>query len=120
MAATPDDDAAFLAIGAVRWLCATSAADGADVDRAAEMLVAALLDLAAHRRGDFDPRRQRALQLAERVQRAKDAGVPVRELAERFGRSRATIYRLTSLTTSRDSSAVPSPTGIKRRRRSKC
>jgi hypothetical protein len=114
------DDAPNTALGAVRWLCATSTADGADVDRAAKLLVAVLLDLAAYRRGDFDPRRQRTLQLAERVRRAKDAGVPVVELGERFGKSRSQVYRLLSRTTSRDSFAVSSPTATQRRRRSKC
>lgn len=95
--------------GAVRWLCATSVADAADVDRAAALLVAALLDLAAHERGDYDPRRQRTLELAERIQRAKDAGVGIPELAERFGKSEKTIYRLAILKTSRDIQPRESP-----------
>ena len=64
------------------------------LDAAADELVDALLELDSFRRGDRDPRRRRTLSLAQRVARARDAGVTVSHLAERFGKSRPTIYRL--------------------------
>ncbi|MGH7489299.1 MAG: hypothetical protein ACREMY_27405, partial [bacterium] len=64
------------------------------LDEAADELVDALLELDSFRRGDRDPRRRRTLSLAQRVARARDAGVAVLDLVERFGKSRPTIYRL--------------------------
>jgi hypothetical protein len=81
-------------VDAVRWLCDTSDGDKADIDTAASLLWAALLDLEAHRRGFHN---QRRLQLARRVQAAKVGGASIPELMERFGKSRAEVYRLLSL-----------------------
>jgi len=64
------------------------------LDAVADELVDALLELDSFRRGDRDPRRRRSLSLAQRVARARDAGVAVSALVERFGKSRPTIYRL--------------------------
>ena len=64
------------------------------LDEAADDLVDALLELDSFRRGDRDPRRRRTLSLAQRVARARDAGVAGSDLVERFGKSRPTIYRL--------------------------
>jgi hypothetical protein len=116
MSTMDSTDDATLLLGAVRWLVATSAADAEDIDRAAAVLVAALLDLTAYQRGENDPRRQRTLKLAQRIQRAKAAGVPVAELAERFGRSRRSIYYLLSAKTSLHTSPLESPPVLKRRR----
>jgi AraC-like DNA-binding protein len=69
-------------------------ADHAWISRTSDQLVTALRELEAHRRGDFDPRAQRSIQIAQRIAKARDAGTSVEQLCERFGKSRSQIYRL--------------------------
>src|SRR4051794_31400537 len=74
----------------LRALLAYASASGAPrelIDRAAAWIVDVALTL-------DDPRRRRTAQLAQRVARARARGATVAELCERFGKSRATIYRL--------------------------
>ncbi len=59
---------------------------------AAELLVDLELELAEWRRGD--QRRVRANTLALEMRRLRRAGTEVWQLADRFGKSRATVYRL--------------------------
>src|SRR5262245_52377098 len=96
-------------VGALRWLALTSCGGEADIQAAVERLLNALLDLQAFREGEHDPRRQRSLDLAQRIQAARAAGVDVDSLAERYGRSPKTIYRLSILKTSRDKFPVKFP-----------
>jgi hypothetical protein len=65
-------------------------ANRARVNRLADALVDLLLD-------SRDPRRKRTLALAERIARARDAGVSIPVLCERFGRSRSRLNRLLAL-----------------------
>jgi hypothetical protein len=83
----------------VRRLVRYAEAGGAPAtwaDETSDAIVDALLDLDAFRAGDHDPRRQRTLSLAQEVARARNAGVSIPDLGERFGKSRATIHRLLS------------------------
>ena len=57
-------------------------------------VVDALLELAAWRRGDMDPRRAKTLAFAARVARARAAGASIAELQERFGKSRSHVHWL--------------------------
>jgi hypothetical protein len=66
------------------------------IDETAAALVDLVLEVAAYRAGDRDPRRQRTLSLAQRVARARTAGATIPQLCERFDRSRASIHRLLS------------------------
>jgi hypothetical protein len=108
MADTRDSGARELNIADVRWLIdqATEAgADAARVQAIAEQLVDALLDLQSFRAGDHDPRRQKSIELAQRVLRAKSGGADMETLRARFGRSKAAINKLLRLATSRATSA---------------
>ena len=57
--------------------------------RGAEQLVDALLELEQRRRSNRSV-------LADKVAKARAYGLPIAELQERFGKSRATVYRLLS------------------------
>jgi hypothetical protein len=93
----------------LRWLFGVAADAGADPVRLqalANVVVENLAELDAYRRGAFDPRRRQTLMLAQRVQSVLAAGIGVQEVCERFGLSRAYVYRLKSLRTSGDKSLV--------------
>jgi hypothetical protein len=77
-------------IAELRWITGLAIAGGADPDRV-QALSAALVDLVLDR---MDPRRQRSLELAQRIAAAKALGVPMAALAARFGRSKSRIHRL--------------------------
>ena len=57
-------------------------------------LLAVFRELEQRRAGYYDPRRRAALELGERISKAKDAGASIAQLSERFGRSPSRIYRL--------------------------
>lgn len=93
----------------LKYLVGIAKAAGADPARlhdASNVLFNAILDLEEFENGYRDPRRQRTRQFAERVQLASLSGTTIPELCERFGKSRAQIYRYLNLMTSRDTSAV--------------
>ena len=81
----------------LRVLVSLAEKGGADREwlaKTSSEIIAALLELEAHRRGDFDPRAQRSLEIARKIAKAREAGVTVEQLCERFGKSRSQIYRL--------------------------
>jgi hypothetical protein len=92
-------------VAELQFLVAAARADGSDqsrVDLAGIEIFNALMDLQDTIDGNLDPRRQRTLQLARRIQRAHASGATIPQLMERFNASRPKIYRLLCLMTSRD------------------
>jgi hypothetical protein len=58
------------------------------------LLQCAFIELEKRRRGEYDPRRERALALARRMRAARRSGASVEEIAATFNRRKSTVYRL--------------------------
>ena len=65
-------------------------AGGASSDLVDETVAAVLCALLDSR----DPRRQRSLKLARRMEAARAAGLKISEIGQEFGRSRSAVHRL--------------------------
>jgi hypothetical protein len=80
----------FTLFAELRWLTSHALASGADRGRV-QAIADGLIDLILDAQ---DPRRQRSLDLAQRIGKARAAGVSIPDLCERFGKSRSQIHRL--------------------------
>jgi hypothetical protein len=83
-------------VGRLRDLTAAAAGSIAPerLAQTTDALMAALVELRELRAGARDPRRAKSLALARRVLDARRAGASVAQCIERFGKSRAQIYKL--------------------------